>query len=347
MKKQIPSVITMSVVLLLIASTFGSCIQEETFSKTTIETFGVSSVTEESAIGGGIINSNGSDTISVSGVCWSTSENPTTANNKTTDGSLSGPFESTLIGLISGTKYYVRAYATNNIETIYGNQEEFRTLVTPITVTDVDGNIYNTVTIGTQTWMVENLRTTKYNDSTSIPLVSESAVWKSLLTPGYCWNDKDAPNNKIYGAYYNWYTINKGKLAPKGWHVPTDSEWIVLENYLITNGYNCDGTTTDNKIAKSLAATTGWPTSTYFGTIGKDLYKNNTSGFTGLPSGCRTETGEFFNVGYSCAWWSSTESVTYYYSSAWSRYMYYEYDCLEKFNINKQEGLPIRCLRDN
>ena len=152
------------------------------------------------------------------------------------------------------------------------------------TVKDADGNIYTSVKIGDQVWTVENLRTTKYNDGTAIPVVKDSAAWVALKTPGYCYynNTTNAGSIKKYGALYNWYVVNTGKLAPEGWHVPTDSEWTNMENYLVLNGYNWDGTkdtAEDNKIAKSLAAKTDWSTHTTAGIIGNDLTKNNSSGF--------------------------------------------------------------------
>src|SRR5674476_633708 len=101
------------------------------------------------------------------------------------------------------------------------------------TVTDIEGNVYHTVKIGTQTWMVENLKTTKYKDGTAIPLVTDNKVWINLPTPAYCWYDNDATTYKnTYGALYNWYAVNTGKLAPTGWHIPTDAEWTTLQNYV-------------------------------------------------------------------------------------------------------------------
>jgi len=100
-------------------------------------------------------------------------------------------------------------------------------------VTDIDGNVYDTVKIGTQIWIIENLKTTKYNDGTSIPMVTDSAAWINLTTPGYCWHKNTSASYKnTYGALYNWYAVNTGKLAPKGWHVPSDAEWTTLITYL-------------------------------------------------------------------------------------------------------------------
>jgi uncharacterized protein (TIGR02145 family) len=213
------------------------------------------------------------------------------------------------------------------------------------TVTDIDGNIYTTVKIGNQVWTVENLRTTKYNDGTPIPLVTDSAAWKALTTPGYCYynNTTNADSIKKYGALYNWYVVNTKKLAPKGWHVPTDAEWTTLENYLIANGYNWDGTTTGNKIAKSMAAKTDWETDVSVGTIGNDLTKNNKSGFSALPGGCRVFDGPFILIGRYGHWWSATEFVA---SVAYFRYLFCVNRYLGRDNIIKSSGFSVRLLRD-
>jgi uncharacterized protein (TIGR02145 family) len=100
-------------------------------------------------------------------------------------------------------------------------------------VKDIDGNVYKTVVIGTQTWMEENLRTSKLNDGTPVPNVPDGTQWAGLTTPGYCWyGNNESENKKPFGALYNWYAVNSGKLAPEGWHVPTQEEWTILINYL-------------------------------------------------------------------------------------------------------------------
>lgn len=212
--------------------------------------------------------------------------------------------------------------------------------------TDADNNHYPVVQIGTQVWMAENLKTTKYNDGTSIPTVSFYAEWQNLLTtPAYCFFKNDASYKNIYGALYNWYTVNTGKLAPTDWHVPTDVEWTILENYLIANGYNYDGTTTGNKIAKSLAATANWHSDSGTGLIGDNLTKNNTSGFTGLPCGYRgAGMGGIYKVDSFCYWWSSTQSNT---SDAWLHYMFDCYNYVIRNNSSKPNVWSVRCLRDD
>lgn len=212
------------------------------------------------------------------------------------------------------------------------------------TITDIDGNVYHTIKIGTQTWMIENLRTTKYNDGTSIPYVNDAMVWFSLTSPGYCYYNNDVANKYTYGALYNWYTINTDKLAPTGWHVPSDADWTTLENYLIANGYNFDGTTNDTKIAKSMASKTGWSISTNAGSIGNNLTNNNSSGFEGLPGGYRIDIGAFHDFGNYGLWWSSTEFSE---NGAWSCFMSYDNGDIFRENLYlKRYGFSVRCIRD-
>ena len=193
----------------------------------TLTTAGASSTASNVARCGGNVIFDGGTTVSVRGVCWNTTGNPTTADNKTTDGSGTGSFASNLTGITSNTKYYIRAYATNSLETYYGNQVTFTTLNTNQGVTDIEENIYKIVKIGDQIWLAENLKTTKYQDGTAIPNVAVAATWEGLTTGAYCWyNNNETDNKKTYGALYNWYAINTGKLCPTGWHVPSDAEWI-------------------------------------------------------------------------------------------------------------------------
>jgi uncharacterized protein (TIGR02145 family) len=210
------------------------------------------------------------------------------------------------------------------------------------TVTDIDGNVYKTVTIGTQVWMAENLKTTNYNDGSTIPLVIDG--WASLTTPGYCWYGNISNNKATYGALYNWYTVNTAKLCPTGWHVPTDNEWTTLENYLIANGFNYDGTTTENKIAKSMAAQTAWAyTDIGNGAIGDNLSLNNKSGFSALPGGSRHVNGQFDSIYRSGNWWSSTEFDT---ASAKGRGLGYRGIALGGLTGYKYVGWSVRCVKD-
>ena len=214
------------------------------------------------------------------------------------------------------------------------------------TVTDIDGNVYNTITIGTQTWMVENLKTTKYNDGNAIPNVTDYTDWNNLTTPAYCWYGDHVSNKATYGALYNWYTVNTGKLAPTGWHIPTDDEWTILENYLIANGFNYDGTTTGNKYAKALASNTGWTSSTNEGAVGNTDYpaKRNATGFSTLPGGLRINDMGFVSIGDQGYWWSSSEGDT---NHAWYRFMSCGNSHVVGGDMPKIWGSSVRCLRDN
>ena len=211
------------------------------------------------------------------------------------------------------------------------------------TVKDKDGNVYKTIKIGSQVWMAENLKSTKYNNGTEIINVTSNIQWTNLTTGAYCNYENLESNSAKYGRLYNWYAVNTGKLAPAGWRVPTDEDWTVLVNYLIAKGYNYDGTKDINKIAKSLAATTDWTTSTYIGAVGNDLSINNSIRFTALPGGFRYNDGSFESIGSVGVWWCSTEYNTSY---AWFRDLYYYNNFIDRGNENKNCGFSVRCVKD-
>ena len=217
----------------------------------------VTSVTSETAVTGGEVTNDGGANVTAKGVCWGTAPNPTVAGNKTTNGTGTGVFTSNLTGLTDGTVYYYRAYATNSSGTTYGQEYQF---ITP--VTDVEGNIYKTVKIGNQVWMAENLKTTKYNDEAAIPNVTINAEWIALAADAYCWaQNNEATFKPLYGALYNWYAVETGKLCPTGWHVPSDGEFSTMEISLGMTSEQANGTDfrgTDQ--GKQLKNTTGWLT---------------------------------------------------------------------------------------
>lgn len=195
-------------------------------------------------------------------------------------------------------------------------------------VTDQDGNVYTTVAIGTQTWMVENLKTTKYNDGTPIPLVTDNNQWKNINTGAFCWYANDAASYKnTYGALYNWYAVNTGKLCPAGWHVPTNDEWITLTVYL--GGVVVAG----GKLKES--GTSHWDS--------PNVEATNETGFTGLPGGVRLD-GDFMFNGISGSWWSATES-----NPSWAYEMGLNYNSGNVFSVSfnpKSNGYSVRCLKD-
>ena len=207
-----------------------------------------------------------------------------------------------------------------------------------------DGVTYNTVQIGNQCWFKENLRTTKYNDGTSITNVTDNATWTSTTSGAYCCYSNDTSNCTTYGALYNWYAVNTGKLCPSGWHVPSDAEWTTLTNYLSANStYWCGSNS--SYIAKSLASTTSWNSSTTTCAVGNNLSANNSTGFSALPGGLRSSgDGSFLNLGSYGYWWSSTEIDG---SDAWARRLSYNNADVDRDDKrNKRSGLSVRCLRD-
>ena len=214
------------------------------------------------------------------------------------------------------------------------------------TVIDIDGNIYNTINIGSKTWMVENLRATRFNNGTVIPNISVNSAWSSQINPAYCWyNNDSATYAQSNGAYYNWYTINEGNVCPVGWHVPTYSEWVEMEDYLIDNGYNYDGSNTVDKIAKSIATDYGWAESTVEGAVGNTDYpsKRNSSGFSAKAVGFRDLGGVFGSINSQTFWWTSTEYNT---TAANTRYMNYDLIILNETSHDKKLGLSVRCIKD-
>jgi uncharacterized protein (TIGR02145 family) len=224
---------------------------------------------------------------------------------------------------------------------------EITMIVCAGTVTDIDGTIYQAVKIGNQVWTVENLRTTKYNNGIPITLDTSIATWTNATTVKYCYynNTAHADSIKKYGALYNWYIVDTKKLAPAGWHVPDTTEWNTLANYLIANGYNWDGSTDSNKIAKSMTAKADWRIYTVPGTIGCDLTKNNKSGFSALPGGYRYKTGFFDLIGYNSYWWSTTVFAS---NGAFCRFLGCDYANLSKKSYSgKSCGHSVRLVKDS
>jgi len=199
-----------------------------------------------------------------------------------------------------------------------------------VIVADVDGNIYSTVRIGSQVWMAENLKTTKCNDGTAIPNVTDAEAWGNLSTPGYCWyNNDQATYGNTYGALYNWYTVGTGNLCPTGWHVPTDAEWTILTDYL--GGLSVAG----GKLKET--GTTHWNS--------PNTGATNETGFTALPGGERYIGSEFYYVGDFSEWWSATETGEFF-IDAWVRDMNYESCSMGRRGTGKRPAFSVRCLRD-
>lgn len=200
------------------------------------------------------------------------------------------------------------------------------------TVTDIDGNTYQTVKIGDQEWMTQNLRTTKYNDGSIIPNITNNTDWANLSTGAYSWYNNDNVYEQPYGKLYNWFAVDDSRgLCPTGWHVPTDAEWTILTDYLggssIAGGYLKE------------AGTTHWSV--------PNTGATNKSGFTGLPGGERWTSGVFQAFGFYGAWWSSTETGPNS-GDAWTRFLNYDDTAIDASDgeDNKTAGCSVRCIQN-
>jgi uncharacterized protein (TIGR02145 family) len=283
----------------------------------------ITDITQTTAVSGGTVVDDGDSPVTSRGICWSTNTQPTIADNTTNDGSGIGRFESNLTGLTENTIYYVRSYAVNSVGTGYGYEVSF----VSGQLTDIDDNVYRVVKIGTQFWTGENLKTTKYNDGSPIPLVTDQTEWDNLTTPGYCWYNNDEANKNVYGALYNWYTVNTGNLCPTGWHVPTDEENTTLITF--AGGESVAGGKLKEK------GTTHW--------LDPNSQGTDDFGFTALPAGFRGN-GIFDLLGYDGGWWTSTEldANTALLRDIWVL----SHPAIERYNFSKKLGYSVRCVKD-
>ena len=233
-------------------------------------------------------------------------------------------------------------YATGDLLKFTGASGNYRTIVTDIPATsktinfnfvactDGDFNIYPVVTIGTQTWMAENLKTTKYNDGTAIPNVTDNATWSTTSSAAYCDYFNNFTNSNTYGRLYNWYTVastNPKKVCPTGWHVPTDPQWATLSTYLGGEGV------AGGKLKET--GTTHWLT--------PNTGATNVTGFTALPGGYRNTSGTFGLIGNTGYWWSATAGSSTY---SWYYYIYFGNSNLTRLDHENHFGSSVRCLKD-
>ncbi len=318
----------------------------------TLTTTKATEVTSEAAITGGNITSEGVSPVIDRGVCWGTLPNPDLTGNHTHNGKGDGKFVSVLSGLKPSTTYYVRAYATNRVGDAYGKQiactTELITLGVPCpglpNVKDYDGNVYNTVQIGTQCWMKENLKTRHYSNGIPIPNITGDTEWASLSSGARCWYGNDsATYAAIYGSLYNWRAVNhQYGLCPSGWHVPTDLEWQLLElclgmSPLMASNVGPRGTDEGGKMKET--GIFHWDNPNYGAT--------NLSGFTALPGGSRDyQDGSFGNIRQGGNWWASMDHLGYF--NPWMRHINYYFSEVSRVNFaDERYGFSVRCLRDH
>jgi uncharacterized protein (TIGR02145 family) len=243
---------------------------------------------------------------------------------------------SNITGLLPGTKYHFRVIAVNSAGTTNGKDTTFTTAgtggnriifnpnLTYGSLTDIDGNAYKTIQIGNQTWMAENLKTTRFNDGTAIPLVKDVVAWAELSSSAYCWYTNDSVS---YGAMYNWFTVNTGTLCPAGWHVPSDAEWTTLSTYLGGDTI-CGNQLKETGITHWQSPNTG---------------ATDESGFTALPGGYRGNDGSFTGIRKDDYLWSSSESSLI---DATYRALFYDSGNGINGNSDKKDGFNVRCMKD-
>ncbi len=304
-----------------LGTTYGEQMSFTHYVLPTVTTSAVSNIVttiSTSATCGGNVTTDGGTTVTARGICWSSSHNPIISDNKTTDGTGTGSFTSYITELSGNTTYYVRAYATSAAGTAYGNEVSFTTpdCGMGVTVTDKSGNTYNTVQIGQQCWMKENLRTKKYADNTSI---SNGSSNSSSTIAYWYYPYNSSTNETIYGLWYNWKAVMENSssssanpsgvqgICPTGWHVPSYAEWTQLTNYVSSQSqYQCNSNST--YIAKALASETGWKSSTNTCAVGNNSSNNNATGFCALPV---YNSGEFGNTAgfWSASAYNSSEAT--------------------------------------
>jgi uncharacterized protein (TIGR02145 family) len=195
-------------------------------------------------------------------------------------------------------------------------------------VTDIDGNMYSTIQIGSQCWMAENLKVTHYRNGDPIPNVTSDYIWFELTTGAYCNYNNDEGNVDVYGRLYNWHAVVDGRnIAPEGWHVPSDAEWQILVDYLGGDAV-AGGEMKEAGITHWLSPNTG---------------ATNASGFTGLPAGRRDLDGYFLNLGGIGYFWSTTEAPA---NHAWYRNLHYFLAGVTHGDYARVGGFSVRCVKD-
>ena len=299
----------------------------------TITTTGVTGISGPSALSGGNITADGGSTISHRGVCWATTTNPTTANDTTLDGTGTGTgsYTSTLTGLSANTTYYVRAYAINSAGTAYGNEVSFTTgdiYTMGSGVTDIDGNFYPSIILGTQEWMQQNLRVSRFANGDSIP---NGAALDDWLNGGIPYRTPTTGGTIPWGQWYNPYTVRDSRNAcPTGWHVPSNTEWLAMFQYLDPTYTLTGGSETAGKM---LMDSLNWPF----------VYGNNASGFSAVGAGSYTPTGDNIPNQYT-AWWSSNYTVGFLANDFWHSADTPNLNFI--LNGGAHQGLSVRCVKD-
>jgi uncharacterized protein (TIGR02145 family) len=314
-----------------------SCKKEKEKSNSTngsipvIATNEVSNIKQTSVVCGGVISSDGNSLVTSKGLCWSNDSNPNISDSITNNGLGAGSFSCTISGLVPSTTYYIRAYASNTNGTSYGTEKVFTTKKD--TIHDIEGNVYHIVYIGTQSWLAENLRTTKFNNGTQITNITNINDWHNSSANAYCWYDNDSISNaSVYGALYNWHTVESGNVCPSGWHVPSYQEWNTLINAQGSNA-NCNLKATGTLVSGD-------------GLWLFPNYANNITGFSALPAGYIGSWG-FAGLSGHARWWSTSEIYSYGVLCTVITTMLND-ECYKNIEADSQSrGFSIRCIQDS
>ena len=279
----------------------------------------------------GNVTDDGGFFVTARGFCYSsTAENPTVQDSRVENGIGAGAYTATLNGMKGQTMYHVRAFATNSNGTGYGSSFAVQTIDSILI--DVNGRSYPVVQIGSQVWMGSNLKVWKFHDGTIIQCYSNPYVWDTLVIPAMTWYNDNGWMDTTYGCLYNWYAVNTGKLAPAGWHVPTDDEWSTLVDYL--GGF---------EVAGGLMKSTGITNNGTGLWNSPNLGATNSSGFSGLPGGDRGHEGNYYDLNGFGSFWTSTEKDASY---AWYRMLSYNSASARRTYDNKTFGFSVRCIKD-
>ena len=342
---------------------FNGCESWNLERKLIIKTISASEITANSCKLTGEIIDFPTESTTQHGFCYSKTSNPTTTSHNPTNptavsflGSINkqGMFWDVLSGLQPSTRYYAKAYASDDYGTVYGDEVEFTTPAE--TVIDYDGNEYATVQIGDQVWMAENLKVTHFANGVKIPLVEDSIDWVAQGYGGkaYCWYDNNVANGHTYGAMYSWFAAVNGTtgsntnpsgiqgVCPDGWHLPSDSEWKELEMYLGMSQSEADrkddfrGTNEGGKLKET--GTSHW--------LEPNVGATNESGFSALPGGFRSilYDPQFNALGWTADFWTSS------FDEEWGwpieRMLVSSYESIWRGRWDENAGNSIRCVKD-
>ena len=324
---------------------------DRTFTVPLVETLGVHTITEYSAIAGGMVRDDGGSEITSYGICWDTEQNPTIEGMHKEFSEGTSPFFSSIKNLELRTIYYVKAFAINSTGLAYGDEVMFRTNDTP--VTDIDGNVYPTVVIGEQTWMARNLEVTRYANGTLVPFTPEDEWWDSLRVneKGFCYFNNLSSNGNTLGALYSWNAAVNGQdsldpelfpiqgVCPDGWHLPSDGDWKELEVALGMTALAADSTGWRGNIGGLLKSTgiNSW--------LIPNTGATNETRFSALAAGDRFPKGDYSNLHFSTFYWTSSN---YNQDNAWARALgYYVTTMYRGHQDSKEFGFSVRCVRDD